>query len=213
MKNKMFVVVAILLAAVGFAAVRYLNKPAQLPPPETAAGGAEFVRPHSPILGNTMARVTVVEWFDPECEGCRAVHPIFKQIKNEYGDRVRFVLRYMPYHQNSMYAASALEEAREQGKFEAALDALFERQPEWGDHHAPKPELIPEILAGVGVAKESLEHDALIKKHGDKIKQDEADGNALGVRGTPTFFVNGQMLQELGEQPLREMIEQAVRAQ
>ncbi len=212
MKNKIFVVAVALVAILAFAFFSFYSKPKeQVAAPEVVTTSAEsFVRAHSPSFGNTMGRVTVVEWFDPECESCRIVHPIFKKIVDRYKDRVHFVLRYMPYHQGSMYAASALEEAREFGKFDQALDILFEKQPEWGNHHDPKPELIVTYLAALGIPKENLEREAVIKKHGDKIKIDEADGNRVGVRGTPTFFVNGQMVQELGEEPLIGAIEAAL---
>jgi protein-disulfide isomerase len=159
-----------------------------------------------------MARVMVVEWFDPECESCRAIHPIFEKIVSDYKDRVHFVLRYMPYHAGSMVAASALEEAREHGKFDEALNLLFEKQPEWGDHHQPRPELIPTYLVSLGIPKNKLEREYLLKKHSEKIRMDESDGKSVGVRGTPTFFVNGMMLQELGDRPLRAAIDSALNA-
>lgn len=211
MKNKSFVIaviVAAILAFIGFKMFAPQPEAVSQPAPESAA--ESFVRSHSPTFGNTMGRVTVVEWFDPECEACRMVHPTFKKIVEEYKDRVHFVLRYMPYHQGSMYAASALEEARELGKFEQALDLLFEKQPEWGDHHQPRPELISTFLQTLGIPKEKLEREYVINKHGEKIKIDEADGNRVGVRGTPTFFINGRMLQQLGEQPLRAAIDDAL---
>ncbi len=166
-----------------------------------------FIRPHSPTFGNAMARVTVVEWFDPECEACRAMHPAVKRIISDYGNRVHFVMRYMAYHQGSMFAASALEEARELGKFEDALTVLFEKQPEWGDHHQPRPDLIPTYLVKLGIPLEKLDRDKLIAKHGDKVRLDQEDGKKAGVQGTPSFFVNGKPLQELGEAQLRAAIE------
>lgn len=209
MKNKVFIIVTLVVAVATFSLFTLLNKPAptvQVP----ASTTAEFVRSHSPVFGNSLARVTVVEWFDPECESCRVMHPVFKDLVKTYEDRVRFVLRYMPYHGNSMYAASALEEAREYGKYEQALDVLFEKQPLWGDHHEPRPELIVTYLTELGIPKEKLEAEYLIKKHGEKIEIDQLDGNELGVRGTPTFYVNGRQLQSLGEAPLRDAIEQAL---
>ncbi len=116
----------------------------------------------------------------------------------------------MPYHPNSMFAAAALEEARELGKFEQALDLLFENQPEWGDHHAPRPELIPNYLASIGIPIERLERDILIRKHSTNILLDQANGKKVGVTGTPTFFVNERMLQELGDKPLRDAIDLAL---
>lgn len=211
MKNKTFVLIAVAVAALAFLGLKFLAQPKPVDEaPKTNVYQESFVRPHSPILGNSLGRVTVIEWFDPECESCRAIHPAFKKVVADYKDRVRFVLRYMPYHQGSMYAASALEEAREFGKYEEALDLLFEKQPEWGDHHNPRPDLIPTYLMTLGIPKEKLQPDYLIKKHGDKIRQDEQDGKTVGIRGTPSFYVNGQSVQQLGEQPLRNAIEQAL---
>lgn len=203
MKNKVFVLGAIAAAALTFAAFKFSARGV---PQES------FVRAHSPSFGNSLARVTVVEWFDPECESCRSIHPAFKKIIESYSDRVHFVLRYMPYHRGSMFAATALEEARELGKFEEALDLLFEKQPEWGDHHQPRPYLIPTYLATLGISKDKLDREYLLKKHGEKIRIDEADGKRVGVRGTPTFFVNGQALSELGDQPIRDAIDSALNA-
>ena len=152
----------------------------------------------------------VVEWFDPECEGCRAIHPVFSKIMADYSDRVHFVLRYMPFHSNSLYAASVLEEARELGKFKEALNLIFEKQPEWGSHRIPRPDLIPIYLATLGIPKEKLDRSYVIQKHGSKIKQDEDDGLKAGVTGTPTFFINGQQLSDLREESLRAAINRAL---
>ncbi|RYZ77592.1 MAG: DsbA family protein [Proteobacteria bacterium] len=214
MKNRLFVVLALIVVVVGFFLVKRVvdskNSNPVVASETPAAPMGSFTRPHSPSLGNMMAQVTVVEWFDPECESCRAIHPVLNQIIKEYGNRVRFVFRYMPYHPSSMFASSAIEEAQELGKFEEALDILFEKQPEWGDHHEPKPELIPTYLAKLGIPKEKLDKDYLIQKHGEKIKQDESDGLGVGVQGTPTFFVNGRVVYELGDKPLRAAIEAAL---
>ncbi len=220
MTNRLFIFIAVVVAVMIFLVMSINTERPTAPTsitnvetstPDTVNAGAPlFVRPHSPSMGSTMSRVTVVEWFDPECESCRRFHPIFKKIVAKYSDRVHFVLRYMPYHHNSLYAASALIEAAEVGKFEQALDILFEMQPEWGDHHNPKPELIPEYLSKLGIAKDKLVPEDIIKKHGEKVKIDEDDGNRLGVQGTPTFFVNGQPLDHLDEETPIAKIEAAL---
>ncbi len=208
MKNKIFVLVIGVLAVLGFFILKNQIKPEVLSTPEvTNSELTSFVRPHSPSYGNMLARVIVVEWFDPECESCRMIHPMLKKIISDYKDRVYFVLRYMPYHKNSMFAAAALEEAREFGKYDEALDILFEKQPEWGNHHEPRPDLIPEYLSILGIPKSKLNKSYLLEKHSKKIKMDEADGRNVGVRGTPTFFVNGKMLLELGYEPIKQAIE------
>ncbi len=220
MKNKWFVfgTLGIAIAVFAFLFLQKNEQPTtstvqigQLPQDSTedkSDQSAAFIRPHSPRFGNEMARVTVVEWLDPECESCRAMHPSVKSMIADYGDRVLFVIRYMPYHQGSMFAASALEEAREFGKFEDALSVLFEKQPEWGDHQQPRPELIPTYLVKLGIPIENLDQIKLIAKHGDKIRLDKEDGQKVGVRGTPSFFVNEKLLQVLGEDQLRAAIDQ-----
>jgi protein-disulfide isomerase len=223
MKNKWFVLGAI-GAAVAIFAVLSLQKTEGPPTAAVSPSGSEsageekaqqplaeeFVRPYSPRVGNSMSLVTVVEWLDPECESCRAMHPAVKRIVAEFEDRVLFVTRYMPYHGGSMWAASALEEARQYGKFEEALNLLFEKQPEWGNHQEPRPDLIPTYLASLGIPAENLEQDVVIAKHGEKVRQDEEDGKKVGVRGTPSFFINGEPLMQLGESQLRDAIEQAL---
>jgi len=220
MKNKWFV-----FGTIGFAIAIYFvavfnQKETSQQPTEHIAQSSEvankttlslstaFIRPHSPRIGNNMARVTVVEWLDPECESCRAMHPAVKRIIADYKDKVLFVVRYMPYHSGSMFAASALEEAHELGKFEEALSLLFEKQPEWGNHREPRPDLIPSYLVTLGIPLENLDREKLIEKHGDKVLQDQEDGTTVGVEGTPSFFVNEIPLQHLGEDQLRASIDE-----
>jgi protein-disulfide isomerase len=211
MKNKMFVFGVVLLALGLFAAMK-LYAPAVAPVASVAPldSAASLIRPHSVSYGNTMARVSVVEWFDPACEACREIYPAFKRLISKYSDRVHFVLRYMPYHEGSLFAAAVLEEAREIGKFDEALHVLFEKQPEWASHHAPRPELIPNYLSKLGLAADQLDSDEMVKKHGEKIKLDESDGNRLGVRGTPSFFINGQRVLRFDENNLTGAIEGAI---
>lgn len=170
------------------------------------ADGAKLVKSDSWTLGPTMARVTVVEFLDPECESCQAMYPIVKTLLSEFDGKVRLVVRYMPFHGNSVYAASALEAAGVQGKFWEALSALFEKQAEWASHHDPKPALIPKILGTTGLDMKRFERDLKDPKFASKIDQDKQDGMALRVTGTPTFFVNGRMLLELGYEPLKALI-------
>jgi protein-disulfide isomerase len=209
MKNKIFVAGVAVICILGFIILKNNSSPSTKPAVQTGLI-ENFIRPHSPTFGNSLGRVTVVEWFDPQCESCRMIHPAFKKIISDYKDRVHFVLRYMPYHDGSLYAASALEEAKEFNKFEEALDLIFASQDEWGNHEQPQPELISDYLVKLGIPKARLEKNYLLEKHSEKIRMDEADGKAIGVDGTPTFFVNGQIMSELGDQQLRDAIDGAL---
>ena len=165
-----------------------------------------FEREHSPKLGNAMARVTLVEFLDPECEACRAFYPFVKELLKEHQGAVRLVVRYAPFHPNSKTAVQMLEAARKQDKYWETLDIFFENLPEWGDHHSPKPELLWTYLPKVGVDAEQLRKDMQDPAIMELIEQDIADGQRLGVRRTPTFFVNGRPLQEFGYEQLRALI-------
>lgn len=211
-RNRFFLISMLAVGLVLFAGLTYVAKhyENQTARPLPRVDDALLIKPHSPIKGPADAKVTLVEFLDPECEACRAMHPILKRLMSEYEGRLRVVIRYFPLHGNSKLAAVALEEAREQGKFDEALDLLFEKQPEWGDHSRPRPELIPTYLEQIGMDKKSLEVSSLMSKHGWKIDMDHSDGNQAGARLTPTFFVNGEILNEIGYGPLKQAIEKAL---
>lgn len=177
---------------------------------QLASAAARLERDHSPTLGPKNAPVVVVEFLDPECEACRSMHPIVKQLLAEYEGRVRYVLRYRPLHTNSGYAALALEAAREQGKYWEMLDILFEKQPIWGSHQNPRPDLIPEYARELGLDMGSYERFVNSPANQKPINQDNNDGIALGVRGTPAFFINGRRLRELGAVQLRDAIREGL---
>jgi len=165
-----------------------------------------LIRPYSLSLGPADAKVTIVEFFDPECEACRAFYPITKEILKEFDGKVRLVVRYMPFHKNSVYAASVLEAARKQGKYWEALEIMFARQPEWASHHEPKPELLVTYMKAIGLDMETFTSSLQDSEHKSKIQQDQQDGTQLGITKTPTFFVNGKLLQNLGPEDFRMAI-------
>jgi protein-disulfide isomerase len=178
--------------------------------PGPPGGGTQLERPHSHALGPGDAKVTVVEFLDPECETCRQMYPMVKHLMAQYPGRVRLVVRYMPFHQNSMLAIAALEAAAEQGKYWEMLDTLFVNQPQWGDHAHPRPDLIPELAAKLGLDMGRFNTAVGSNNARGIAARDQHDGQALGVTGTPTFFVNGKKLEQLGYEQLQSLIEQAL---
>jgi len=175
-----------------------------------AAAAERLERPYSISLGPPGAPVTIVEFFDPECEACRAMYPIVKQVLADFGDNVRLVIRYMPLHGNSVYASTLLEAARDQGRYWEYLDIIMERQPEWASHAAPRPELLLTYAPMAGLDVEQLRLAATNPELGSRIEQDREDGLALGANRTPTIFVNGRPLLQLGYGPLRVAVERAL---
>lgn len=183
------------------------GSPAGAPAPSSTP----LVRPHSPALGPDQAQVTLVEFLDPECESCRAMYPIVKQVMSEFDGRVRLVIRYMPLHGNAVYASSILEAAGAQGKYWEMLEAMMARQPEWASHAAPRPEMLLTYAAALGLDVERLKTDASDPAVRIRILQDQTDGQSLGVNGTPTFFINGQQLMRLSYGDLRSAVQSQLR--
>lgn len=199
------------IVAFGAAATLYLRSQravhAERVAKESEIDAEIFVRPHSRTLGPENAKVTVIEFLDPECESCRAAYPMVKQLLSEYGDQVRLVIRYMPLHHNSMIAIGALEAAAAQGRYWEFLELLFQNQPLWGSHHAPRPELIPEFAKQLGLDMQAYERFMNAGGHKALVEIDKNDARRLGIRGTPTFFVNGKLLDQPGYEPLKALID------
>ena len=154
-------------------------------------GAAVLVREDSYRQGPADAKVTLVEFLDPECEACGAMYPIVEQIRKEYGDRIQFVIRYFPLHTNSVLAVQAIEAAGRQDKYEAMYSTLFQNQSAWGEKREPQPQLFLEYARSIGLDMDQFQRDFNDTSLADKANRDKADGVAAGVKGTPTFFING----------------------
>ena len=87
-----------------------------------------LVRFHSPVFGPSNAPVTIVEFFDPACETCRAFYPIVKDILKQYPNDVRLVIRYAPFHAGSDQVVKLLEAAKRQNKYLPVLEMILATQ-------------------------------------------------------------------------------------
>ena len=181
---------------------------AEVPP----ATGSALIRPHSPVLGPENAPVTIVEFFDPACEACRAFHPVLGDIRKRYPDEVRIIMRYATFHDGSDVAVRMLEAARLQGVFEPVLEALLAAQPGWARHEGAVLDIAWQAVAEAGLdveqAREAMKTPAIDRV----LAQDAADVETVGVAQTPTFFVDGRPLLDFGAQQLKNMVRQQVEA-
>jgi len=205
-KNIIFLVGVILAVAVIFAFMRSQYREQKQDTVNTQAS-EHLLRDHHASIGDPAAKVTIIEFLDPECEACAAVDPTIKGLVKEFEGKIYYVVRYMPLHKNSLLAAAALEETKRSGKYFQALSTLFHAQPEWASHHDPKPELIAVILKKLDIDIMNIKPSDLIEKHRTHIERDAADGKALGVMGTPTLFINGQIVDDLSYQSLKARIQ------
>lgn len=174
-----------------------------------------LIRPDSPTLGAADAKVTIVEFLDPECESCAAFAPIVKKIIKENEGKIRLVVRYMPLHPNSLSAATFTEAAGEQGKYWEAQELLFQKQFEWGTKHGPNAgpptdinTLFKKYATEMQLDMNKMNAAFAENRYQAKIQRDYKDGQRLGVRQTPTFFVNGRRLARFSEADLKVLIDE-----
>lgn len=216
MNRRGLILSVLALGVAGFGgATWYATRPGPAAEAKTVAPelADAMIRSYSPILGPADAPVTIVEFFDPACEACRAFHPIVKDIMAQHGDAVRVVIRYTAFHgEASEEAIRVLEAARMQGVYEPVLEAVLQDQPRWASHGAPEPGLVLQIAATAGLDAEAARTQMLAPDVVAILNQDRADVETVGVRQTPTFFVNGKSLDPFGEAELRRLVAAEVAA-
>ena len=177
---------------------------------QVKAEQTRLVRMHSPVFGPQNAPVTIVEFFDPACETCRAFYPIVKNLMAQYPNDVRLVIRYAPFHQGSDRVVELLESAKSQGKYQTVLEAVLAAQPTWADHGQPNIETAFKVAEQAGLDLVKARQD--IEKPGMQslLQQDIEDLTALQVTKTPTFFINGRSLPSFGPEQLAALVAEEV---
>ena len=214
MKNKKIVVISLIILVLGFIIGTYAyknNETKKIANIATSDTGAPFTRSHSPKFGENKKGVMVVEFLDPECESCAAFHPIMKRVYKENYEDITLVLRYLPNHRNSRFVVKLLEASRLQNKYNEALEIIFITQDKWASHSAPKPELLWTYLSQIdGLDMKKVKEDMNNPLFDKMMDIDSQDGTVLGVRGTPTIFVNGRRLAVLSYATLTELIESEI---
>lgn len=141
-----------------------------------------------PSFGPADAKVTIVEFSDFQCPYCSRAANATKQLKEKYGDKVRFVFRQFPlsFHQNAHVAAEAALEANAQGKFWQLHDKMFSDQQKLD--RASLEASAKEVGIDVAKLKKALDE----KTHAAAVDAEMKLGEQVAVDGTPTMFLNGK---------------------
>jgi protein-disulfide isomerase len=210
-ESRTLIVLGVIVLTIMAAATLLARPQGEQAAPVMASDQALLIREDSITLGPADAPVTLVEFLDFECEACRAAHPTVKNILAEYDGRIRYVVRYFSNHNNSVLAVAAAEAAGLQGKYWEMVDLLFANQPMWGEQSTPQTEVFFLFASQIGLNIEQFTTDLQNPSFADKAARDQQDTRALGLRGTPTFFVNGQLVYGLDEATLRRLIEEGLR--
>ena len=212
------VVAAVMVAAV-IALVRIASPSGEEPaaaeqlPSGSSVPADVLVRDDSHRLSTAPAGSPVfVEFLDLECEACRAAFPVVEQLRAEYAGKVEFVLRYFPIpsHANAMNAALAVEAAARQGKLEQMYTRMYQTQAEWGEQSDSQAAVFRKFAQELGLDLAAYDADIASPQVKARVEKDREDGIALGVQGTPTFFLDGELIRPQSEDELRQMLDDAV---
>lgn len=158
--------------------------------------------------------VTFTEFLDFECESCAAAFPVIEQLRTQYAGRVTFNLRYFPieHHKNAVNAALAVEAAHQQGKLEAMYQRMYETQLQWGEQQDSKASVFRGFAKDLALDMKAYDADVASAKTKARVEQDVEAGAALGVQGTPTFFIGEQRIEPQSLEDLRAKLDAAVQA-
>ncbi|QIF82094.1 thioredoxin domain-containing protein [Brevundimonas sp. 'scallop'] len=177
---------------------------------QAAAANAGLLAPDArdPAFGPANAKVTVIEFFDFRCPGCKAVAHDYRALMAAHPE-VRFVFKDWPILDRgdditSQYAARAALAAHQQGKYLEVYDALMTER-------ALSIEAIDAILAAHGVDMARAKAAIAAPDTTRHIADIHTTAAALRLRGTPTFFVNGKASPGIDPAEIGKMIEAAKR--
>ena len=176
------------------------------------AASSGDVRPAN-ALGPADAPVTIEFFSDLQCPQCARYSPVIKNLKNEFGDKVRLVLRHFPLdtHENASLAACAAEAAANQGRFWQMAEALYKTQWMWGRAPAPRA-IFMDQAKQIGLDLDKFQEDLESPECRRRVGVDGMYAKSIGVKTAPSVVINGYNVpnNEFGENGFRSAIKAAL---
>jgi protein-disulfide isomerase len=161
------------------------------------------------IRGAHDAPVTITEYGDFECPNCKQAAPAVVLLIKRFEGRVKLAFRHFPLeevHPHALIAAEAAEAAAVQSRFWEMHDQLFDNQPRL---QLPR---LRELAQALGLDMRRFSEDLKKHVHVPRIRENVAEGRRLGVRATPTFYVNGTLCDvSFGVEQLERAVEKVLR--
>lgn len=167
-----------------------------------------IIEPKDVFIGSPDAPVTVLEFADYETKSVTEVHAVVKEILQAYEGRLKFSFRHFPLrhrHQKAQKAAEAAVAAAQEGKFWEMHEVLLQNR-----HHLGTISL-KSYAKEIGLANNRFLDELINGKYAWSVQDDLDEGIRMGVKETPTFFVNGEKLEgPLTAENLKVKIEAAI---
>jgi NhaA family Na+:H+ antiporter len=140
------------------------------------------------VLGAAGAEITLVEYGSYACPYCHAAHEVVANLRDRFGDRMKYVFRHLPIRGDEGVRAASVAEyaAQTTGRFWEAHDALMQRGPDF-----ERGEL-EGIAAELGLPPLDAEHEDAWRAAATRVEEDAASARRSGAAVTPTFFINGR---------------------
>jgi protein-disulfide isomerase len=196
------IVVGVALVTFGSGTMLYRAKRPQVKNIPESQSVAARSNTSAHVRGNPDASVTLEEFADFQCPPCGQFAPFAEELLREYDSRLRVVFRNfpLPAHEHAREAALAAEAAGFQGKFWEMHDALYREQAAWSK--APNARELFESYAGtLGLDMDKFKTDMDSDAAKARVDSDHALGDFLGVKVTPTLFINNVPMEPQQKNP------------
>lgn len=172
------------------------------------------IHPLDHVKGNVESPIIIVEYSDFQCPACRVYYGITKQLMVEFGDQISLVYRHFPLtsiHINAEFAARAAEAAGKQGKFWEMHDLLFEKQAEWSNQNDVES-LFISYAKLLNISIEQFKADWRSAEVKNFVRAQKNHALKSGLTGTPSFFINGEQIQNPNSvEAFRVIIKEAIK--
>lgn len=212
---------AIVLLGVGgaiFGMIKLAQSPADsiAPAREGEPVSVAAVAENDWVKGNRGSNVILIEYSDFQCPACASYYPLIERLADEFGNDIAVVYRHFPLgiFPHSRIAAQAAEAAGRQGKFWEMHKLIFDGQRLWANQRRGQAEeTFLSYAAQLNLDIEQFSADTNSKETIDKINGDYQSGINARVSSVPTFFLNGERIQNpRSYEEFRALIQAAIAA-
>ena len=154
-------------------------------------------------LGNDDAKVTIQEFSDLECPACGFISPMVAAFvrANPTLARLEFYHYPLSYHEFAFVGAESAECAGEQGKFFEYTDIVYANQDSLSEDY------LKNVAEGLGLNMDNFNTCVDEHRYKEKILSHMAEGSRMGLKGTPSLYIDGQLIQWAGDEAMKEYLE------
>ena len=159
--------------------------------PQNVTDYSKLIQKFNPTIGDKSAKVTIIAFIDFECPYCQESYPIFAHVLEKYKPVIQVVFKNLPLtdlHPDAIAAALASTCANEQNKFWEFYDQAFTNKKLDSDS-------LYNYATNIGLEMTKFDTCYKSQKYETNIEQDLTDAVNIGLRGTPTYLVNGEVVE------------------